>query len=164
MNRLVSATMSIPGVGEQAPDFALPGPDGETVHLGDYRHRAHVLLTFYPFDFSPICSMQLPGLQQQLQRFRDLGAEVLGISADSPHSHRAFAAELGLEFSLLSDFYGKSVSQAYGVLRPEGFCERASFIIDKTGVIRYAAVHDMAQVPDVEELFRVIGSLEVTDA
>ncbi|MCO6449280.1 MAG: redoxin domain-containing protein [Caldilineales bacterium] len=152
--------MAMPDVGEIAPDFALPGPDGDSVRLSDFRERAHVLLAFYPFDFSPICSMQLPGLQAQLLRFRELETEVLGISTDSPHSHRAFAAELGLEFPLLSDFYGKAVSEAYGVLRPEGFCERASFIIDKAGVIRYAAIHDMDQVPDVEKLFMTLASLE----
>jgi peroxiredoxin (alkyl hydroperoxide reductase subunit C) len=151
--------MAIPAIGQPAPDFALPGMEDDTVHLSDYRGRFHVLLTFYPFDFSPICSVQLPGLQEQMARFAKLETVVLGISTDNPYSHRAFAAEFGLEFSLLSDFFGKGVSEAYGVLRPEGFCERASFIIDKEGVVRYAVVHDIGQVPDVEEIFDVLESL-----
>lgn len=113
------AIMSLPPLGAPAPDFILPGAEGELIRLSDYQDRAHVVLVFYPFDFSPICSVQLPGLQAQAQRFAALDAVVLGISTDSPHSHRAFAAELGLEFPLLSDFFGKMVSETYGVLRPE---------------------------------------------
>ncbi len=155
--------MTMPAVGDSAPDFALPGPDGEIIRLSNYRGRAHVLLAFYPFDFSPICSKQLPGLQAQMARFRELNTVVMGVSTDSPHSHRAFAAELGLEFPLLSDFFGKHVSEAYGVLRKEGFCERASFIIDKEGVVRYAEVHELSQVPDVEEIFHVLETLNQAD-
>ncbi|HEY52269.1 MAG TPA: peroxiredoxin [Caldilineae bacterium] len=152
--------MTLPPVGQQAPDFTLPGLDDNAVHLQDYRERFHILLAFYPFDFSPICSVQLPGLQEQMARFAELETIVLGISTDSPYSHRAFAAELGLEFPLLSDFFGKEVSEAYGVLRPEGYCERASFIIDKEGIVRYAVVHDIGQVPDVEEIFQILESLK----
>ena len=152
--------MALPAIGQQAPDFTLPGLGDNTIHLGDYRGRFHILLTFYPFDFSPICSVQLPGLQEQMDRFAKLETAVLGISTDNPYSHRAFAAELGLEFPLLSDFFGKRVSEAYGVLRPEGFCERASFIIDKEGIVRYAVVHDIGQIPDVEEIFAVLEALK----
>ncbi len=155
--------MSLPATGQPAPDFALPGSNGEIVRLSHFRGKANVLLAFYPFDFSPICEKQLPGLQEQMERFRALETIVLGISTDSPYSHRAFAAELGLEFLLLSDFFGKHASAAYGVLRRDGFCERASFIIDKNGILRYAAVHSLDQVPDVEELIRVLESLAGTD-
>ncbi len=151
--------MPLPVVGQQAPDFALPGLEGESIHLSDYRERSNVLLAFYPFDFSPICSVQLPGLQDQIERFDRLETVVLGISTDSPQSHSAFAAELGLEFPLLSDFDGGRVSEAYGVIRPEGYCERASFVIDKEGAVRYATVHDISQVPDVEQIFDVLESL-----
>ena len=157
------AFMTLPLVGQQAPDFALPGLEDDIVRLSDYRRRFHILLAFYPFDFSPICSVQLPGLQEQMESFAKLETIVLGISTDNPYSHRAFAAELGLEFPLLSDFFGKGVSEAYGILRPEGFCERASFIIDKEGVVRYAAVHDIGQVPDVEEIFDVLESLNLSN-
>lgn len=151
--------MTLPAVGQPAPLFALPGPDNAVVHLTDFHSQANVLLAFYPFDFSPICEMELPGLQEQMARFRALETVVLGISTDSPYTHRAFAAELGLEFPLLSDFYGKHASLAYGVLRPEGFAERASFVIDKAGILRYAAVHDLSQIPDVEELIGVLETL-----
>lgn len=156
--------MSLPSIGEPAPDFVLPGPDGEVIRLSCFRGQAHVVLTFYPFDFSPICSMQLPGLQAQMQRFNDLNTVVIGVSTDSPHSHRAFAAELGLEFPLLSDFFGKSVSRTYGVLRPEGYSERATFIVDQAGILRYAQVHEIGKVPDVAALFQVLEELNETDA
>ena len=151
--------MAILAIGDRAPDFALPGPDGEIVHLRSFRGQALVLLAFYPFDFSPICSVELPGLQEQMERFRALDTVVLGISTDSTHAHRAFAAELGLEFPLLSDFSGKQVTAAYGVLRPEGFSERATFVIDKEGVVRYAQVHELSQIPDVEELVGILTQL-----
>lgn len=151
--------MSLPVIGQAAPDFTLPGLEGETICLNDFRERYNVLLAFYPFDFSPISSVQLPGLQQQIKRFDRLETVVLGISTDSPQSHRAFAAELAIEFPLLSDFNGRAVSEAYGVLRPEGFCERASFVIDKQGIVRYATVHDIAQVPNVEQIFDILESL-----
>ena len=64
-----------------------------------------------------------------------------------------------MEFPLLSDFYGKQVTSVYGVLRPEGFSERATFIIDKAGIVRYAEIHDISQVPDVEELIGVLETL-----
>ncbi len=151
--------MAVPEVGTPAPAFALPGPDGGTIRLGDFEGKSHVVLAFYPFDFSPVCAQELPGLQEQMQRFRDLETMVLGISTDSTHAHRAFAAELGLEFPLLSDFYGKHATAAYGVLRPQGFSERATFVIDKHGIIRYAQVHDISQVPDVEEIIGVLETL-----
>jgi len=151
--------MSLPPLGAPAPDFILPGAEGELIRLSDYQDRAHVVLVFYPFDFSPICSVQLPGLQAQAQRFAALDAVVLGISTDSPHSHRAFAAELGLEFPLLSDFFGKMVSETYGVLRPEGYSERATFIIDKQGVLRHAEVHELGKAPDVQALLHTLAGL-----
>ncbi|NUQ36879.1 MAG: redoxin domain-containing protein [Caldilineales bacterium] len=151
--------MTLPPLGAPAPDFVLPGADGELIQLSGFQDRAHVVLAFYPFDFSPICSVQLPGLQAQARRFAELDAVVLGISTDSPHSHRAFAAELGLEFPLLSDFFGKAVSEIYGVLRPEGYSERATFIIDKQGILRHAQVHELGKAPDVEALLHALAGL-----
>ena len=151
--------MTLPTVGEPAPDFVLPGPYGDLIRLSNFRGRSHIVLVFYPFDFSPVCTRQLTLIQENIDRFNALGAEVLGISADSPLSHDAFAEALDLDILLLSDFFGKSVSETYGVLRREGICERATFIIDKDGIIRYAAVHDINKPPDIEALFGVLESL-----
>ena len=151
--------MSVPKVGDRAPDFELQATGDRQLKLSDFRGQKNVLLAFYPFDWSPTCSLQLPGLQEKLIDFRSLNTEVLGVSIDSRHSHRAFAEHLGLEFPLLSDFE-KKVAQAYGVLREGGFAERALFVIDKQGVIRYAHVNPMGEVPNNGPVFDVLRQLE----
>ena len=151
--------MSVLKVGDPAPDFELPATGDRKIKLSDFRGQKNVVLAFYPFDWSPTCSLQLPGLQERLIDFRSLNTEVLGVSIDSRHSHRAFAEHLGLEFPLLSDFE-KTVTQAYGVLRAGGFAERALFVIDKQGVIRYAHVNPMGEVPDNGPVFAVLRQLE----
>ncbi len=145
-------------VGDIAPDFELPASGNRTVKLSDLRGRKNVLLAFYPFAFSPVCSLQLPGLQENLSEFQALNTEVLGISVDSKHSSAAFAEHLHLEFPLLSDF-NKEVTQAYGVLREGGFAERALFIIDKDGKIVYSHVNAIGEVPDQTPLFEVLRQL-----
>lgn len=145
--------------GSPAPDFSLPGTTDSPIRLSDYRGHKYVLLAFYPFDFSPVCSLQLPGLQERLHEFHRLSTEVLGISVDSLYSHRAFAQQLGLTFPLLSDF-AREVSRAYGVLRESGASERALFLVDKEGIVRYAYVSDLGQVPDIEPVLALLRQLE----
>jgi len=144
--------------GDLAPDFTLPATIEESISLSQYRGQKKVVLAFYPFDWSPVCSLQLPGLQENLPRFKELNAQVLGISIDSRHSHKAFAEHLGLEFPLLSDF-DKQVCQAYGVLRQGGFAERALFVIDRQGIIRYAHVNPIGEVPDNKPVLDVLRKL-----
>ena len=145
-------------VGDLAPDFVLPATIKDSITLSHYRGEKNVVLAFYPFDWSPVCSLQLPGLQEHLGRLHELNTEVLGISIDSRHSHKAFAEHLGLGFPLLSDF-GKLVCQTYGVLREGGFAERAIFVIDRQGVIRYAHVHPMGEVPDNRPVLEALRKL-----
>ena len=151
--------MPVPQVGDMAPNFELQATADRRIQLSDFRGEKNVVLAFYPFDWSPVCSLQLPGLQERLNEFRSLHTEVLGISVDSRHSHRAFAEHLGLEFPLLSDFE-KKVTRAYGVLRDGGFAERALFVVDKQGVVRYAHVNPMGEVPDNEPVLEVLRQLE----
>lgn len=146
-------------VGDVAPDFELPASGGRTIKLSTYRGQKNVLLAFYPFAFSPVCSLQLPGLQESLHKFVALNTEVLGISVDSKHSSDAFAAHLHLEFPLLSDF-DKRVTAAYDVLREGGFAERALYVIDQTGHIAYAHVNAIGEVPDNGPVFEVLESLK----
>src|SRR5512137_1700120 len=146
-------------VGDVAPDFELPASGNRTIKLSDYRGKKNVLLAFYPFAFSPVCSLQLPGLQQQLGQFQNLNTEVLGISVDSKHSSAAFAEHLHLDFPLVSDF-NKEFTRAYGVLREGGFAERALFVIDKDGKIVYAHVNAIGEVPDNEPVFEVLRQLQ----
>ena len=145
--------------GDVAPDFELSASGNRTIKLSEFRGKKNVLLAFYPFAFSPVCSLQLPGLQQSLSEFQKLNTEVLGISVDSKHSSAAFAEHLHLDFPLLSDF-NREVTTAFGVLRAGGFAERALFVIDKEGRIAYAHVNAIGEVPDNEPVFEVLHKLQ----
>ena len=122
-------------IGQEAPDFTLVDQDGKDVKLSDFRGK-NVILAFYPFDFSPVCTVEFGCFQDDLSRLNELNAQVLGISVDSKYSHKEFATKLGLNFPLLSDF-NREVCKLYGTLRNEGFSERAYFIIDKEGIVRF---------------------------
>ncbi|HVF02652.1 MAG TPA: redoxin domain-containing protein [Rubrobacteraceae bacterium] len=89
---------------------------------------------FYPGDWSTVCTDQMSQVQEEIGRFQEKGAAVLGISVDSPWSHRAWAEERGIAFPLLSDFQ-REVVEEYGVKHEAGFPERAYFVIDKEGVV-----------------------------
>ena len=145
-------------VGDLAPDFTLPATTQDSVTLSQYQGHQNVVLAFYPFDWSPVCSLQLPGLQENLARFKELNTQVLGISVDSRHSHKAFAEHLGLEFPLLSDF-DKKVCQAYGVLREDGTASRALFVIDQQGVVRYAHVHPIGEIQNNQPVLEALRKL-----
>src|SRR2546426_5899139 len=105
-------------VGQMAPDFKLKGPGGQPISLSEYRGKNNVVLVFYPLAFSPVCSHQLPAIQNELSRFEELDAVVLGVSIDSHYANTAFARQLGLTFPLLSDF-NRQVSSQYGMLNAE---------------------------------------------
>ena len=103
----------------------------------------------------------MPSLDAQRSRFEGYNAQVVGISTDSTHANRAWAHSLGgLSFSLLSDFYPHGrVAELFGVLRPQGYAERAVFVIDKSGVVRYIDVHEIGEVPDEEQIFAALEGL-----
>ena len=125
-------------VGEKAPDFKLKDQNQNEVFLSGFKGK-NVLLAFYPFDFSPVCSTEFSCFQDDLSVLNDLDVQVLGVSVDSHWSHKAFADKLGLKFPLLSDFE-KEVTRQYGVLRQEGFSERAYFLVDKHGIVKFRKV------------------------
>lgn len=127
-------------LGQPAPDFTLPASTGESVTLSSFRGHSHVVLVFYPLDFSPVCSVQLPEYSGRADDFQEAGATVLGINRDSVHTHRAWAAEYGIEVPLLADMT-LQVSRAYGVAIDERATSgRAVFVIDKGGVVRFEQV------------------------
>lgn len=148
-------------VGQQAPDFTLRAPGPKEVSLADYRGKKNVVLAFYPMDWSSVCSLQLPSLQESYPAFQDKDTVVLGISIDQIHSHAAFAKHLGVKYELLADFQPKGeVARRYGVYREQdGFSERATFIIDKEGVVRFKQVHPLKDMPDVNELLAKLTDL-----
>ena len=148
-------------VGAPAPDFELPDTSGERLRLSDFRGRP-VVLVFYPLDWSPGCSQQLDLYQQELDEFARRNAQLLAVSVDSVYSHGAWAAVRGIEFPLLADFHPKGeVARRYGVWREaDGFSERALYIIDAEGVIRWAHVSPyLHHIPDIYELFEALDRL-----
>ena len=150
-------------VGTRAPDFTLPAADGRPVSLSGFRGRP-VVLVFYPLDWSPGCSRQLELYQQELAEFDERGAVLVGISVDSLYSHGAWAAVRDLTFPLLSDFHPRGeVARRYGIWREsDGFSERALYVVDADGVIRWAHVSPRVDhLPDIYELFAALD--EVAD-
>jgi thioredoxin-dependent peroxiredoxin len=123
-------------VGDAAPDFTLPATGDRNVSLSDYAGQP-VVLVFYPGDDTPVCTKQLNSYNDELEKFTELNAQVLGISAQDVSSHTAFAGKHGFEFPLLADT-DKTVAALYGTLGPIGFPRRSVFIIDAGGVVRYA--------------------------
>lgn len=145
-------------VGEKAPEFSLPTDSWDNeVSLEDSRSEGPVVLFFYPGDWSSVCTDQMSHLQDEIGRFQERGAKVLGISADSPWSHRAWARERGIGFPLLSDF-NKEVIEKYGVKNPAGFAERAYVVVDREGVVRAKRVEESPR--DQPELETVLDDLD----
>jgi peroxiredoxin len=148
-------------VGTQAPDFTLLNAAGQPISLSDFRGQ-NVLLVFYPLDWSPACSDQLSLYQSELAEFERYNARVIGVSVDSLYSHGAWAAVRGLTIPLLADFHPRGeVARRYNVWRESsGFSERALYVIDADGVIRYAHVSpELSQVPDIYDLLDALQAL-----
>jgi len=127
-------------VGSQAPDFSLKNQDGEVVSLTDFKGEQAVLLVFYPFAFSGICTGELCSVRDDLSSFQNDDVQVLGVSCDTTWSLKVWAQREGYEFPLLSDFWPHgAVAESYGVFSSDlGFAFRGTFLIDKDGVVRFA--------------------------
>jgi peroxiredoxin Q/BCP len=148
-----------PRVGDPAPDFTLPSSTGESVSLSDFRGRVEVVLFFYPKDNSPACSLEACSFRDSYEAFREAGAEVLGVSADSPKSHTKFAERFRLPFPLLSDADG-SVRSRYGVARTFGlFPGRTTFLIDKQGIIRHEFSSQLLPLKHVSQMLDTLRKL-----
>jgi peroxiredoxin len=147
--------------GVHAPDLTLLDAEARPVSLSNLRGK-NVVLAFYPLDWSPACSDQLSLYQNELDEFAKYNAQVIGISVDSLYSHGAWAAVRGITFPLLSDFNPKGeVARRYKVMRAsDGFTERALYVIDRDGIIRYSHISpELHKIPDIYELFDQLGAL-----
>ena len=146
--------------GEQAPDFDLVTSTGERITLAGLR-GAPVILCFYPADWSPVCGDQVALYNEILPEFERLGARLVGISVDGMWCHRAFAQDRKLHFPLLADFEPKGeVARRYGVYRDaDGTSERALFVIDAAGVIRWRYVSPIDVNPGANGLLEALESL-----
>ena len=151
--------------GASAPDFSLRSTPDQAVSLEDFRGQP-VILAFYPADWSPVCGDQMVLYNEVLPVFRRYHAEILGISVDGAWCHLAFARDRKLAFPLLSDFEPKgAVARRYGVYQHrEGVAERALFVIDDAGVIRWSYVSPIGVNPGADGLLRALSELPVKDA
>ena len=148
-------------VGSIAPDFSLPNQHRVDVRLSEFRGKRHVVLAFHPLAFTPVCSAQVQTYEREWPTLDALGVHVLAISNDAGPSKKAWADSLGVvSYDLLSDFHPHgAVAAAYGVLRQDGLAERAIFLVDKTGVIRWARCYDIPEHPEIQTLITEIETL-----
>src|SRR3989441_9790639 len=146
--------------GTKAPNFTLKTTPDQHVSLRDFLGRP-VVLCFYPADWSPVCSDQLGLYAQLMSEFRKFDAELLGVSVDGVWSHLAFSKDRNLHFPLLSDFEPKgSVAKKYGVYRnQDGITERALFVLDSNGIIRWSYVSPIGVNPGAEGILKALESL-----
>jgi peroxiredoxin Q/BCP len=122
--------------GDKAPDFTLPSQDGREVSLHDYLGEKNVVLYFYPKDYSAGCTTETRAFSENYDRILSMDAEVIGVSSDSPESHKGFASKCGVKFPLASDGGGR-VRDRYGVSSSMGFIPgRVTFVIDRQGTVR----------------------------
>jgi peroxiredoxin len=144
------AVSVLPEIGDTAPDFELVNQHGEPVRLSEFRGR-NVVVVFYPFAFSGICTGELCEIRDNLSVFEDSNATVLAVSVDSKFTLRAYAEKEGYGFDLLADFWPHGgVASLYGVFDPNsGMAQRGTFIIDADGVIRYVVVNPRGQARDL---------------
>ncbi len=141
-------------IGDKAPNFILPSISGEKVSLKDFAGKKNVVISFVPAAWTPVCSEQWPGYNLVRNMFEENDAVLLGITVDSIPTLFAWTSEMGkIWFPVLSDFWPHGqVARQYGILRTSGTSERALFVIDKKGIIRYIDIHDINERPDLEVL------------
>jgi mycoredoxin-dependent peroxiredoxin len=148
-------------IGQQAPDFELRDQHGQRVALASFRGSRAVTVMFYPFAFSGVCTGELCSVRDNLPTFESDDVTVLAVSCDPMFSLRAFAERDELTFPLLSDFWPHgAVARAYGVFNEDRGCaDRSTFIVDRTGVVRWMVHNEMPQARDLQEQARVLADL-----
>jgi peroxiredoxin len=154
----------VPQPNTQAPDFTLLNRDAHPVKLSSYRGK-NVMLSFYPADWSPVCTSELALFQEVIDDIHSYNAEVLGLSVDQYYSHRAWAEQMHLSFPLLSDFWPHgAVAQQYGVFDDKnGRSGRALFFIDGSGMIRYTWVAEDPKIaPGINIVFNALEQIQGT--
>jgi mycoredoxin-dependent peroxiredoxin len=155
-------------VGTEAPDFELKssevtpeGRAGKTIKLSDYRGKKHVVLAFYPLDFSPTCSKEHGCFKEDSKTLESADAQVLGISVDSHWTHHAFVKSMGLGYPLLADFHPKgAVADKYGLYEADkGITSRATVIVDKNGKVAWTENHGLGNARDDAKILEALKKL-----
>ncbi len=147
--------------GELAPDFVLKDQDGKELKLSTLRGQ-RVLLSFHPLAWTGVCAKQMQALEANADTFTSLNTVPVGISVDSVPTKKAWAKDLGINnIRLLSDFWPHGqVARLYGIFREkEGFAERANIIVDENGKIVFSKVYEISQLPDIDEIIKVLKEL-----
>ena len=148
-------------MGELAPDFELRDQHGTPVRLSDRRGARNVVLVFYPFAFSSVCSSELCALRDSFPEVTRPDVELMAVSADSVFALRTWADAEGFSFALLSDFWPHgAVARSYGVFDENmGAATRGTFIMDKAGVVRWKVVNPIPQARDVADYQKALAEL-----
>ena len=157
----VDSTLKVK-VGQPAPDFTLPSVSGEKISLSQYRGKKHVVISFVPAAWTPVCSDQWPGYNIVKQLFDENDAVLLGITVDNIPTLFAWTKQMGdLWFPVLSDFWPHgAVADKYGVLRSDGVSERALIFIDKNGIIQDIQVSDINVRPDLAQCATTLQKMD----
>ena len=152
-------------VGDKAPDFSLTSVGGLSTSLRQYLEKKNVVISFVPAAWTPVCSAQWPEYNKAKDMFDDNDAMLLGITVDNAPTLYSWTKNMcgvdsSLWFPVFSDFYPHGeVAKKYGVLRSEGFAERALFVIDKKGIIRFIDIHDINEKPPLSQLRKALEDL-----
>jgi peroxiredoxin len=149
-------------VGDLAPDFELKDQHGTPVRLSSLRGSKNVVLVFYPLAFSSVCGGELCEMRDSFPEADREDVAVLTVSVDSVHVHRSWAEVEGYEFGLLSDFWPHgAVAKSYGVFDEKlGFAMRGTFIIDKSGVVRWKVLTGIPQARDLADYRKALAELD----
>ena len=150
-----------PEVGTEAPDFTLKDQNNQEVALSSFRGDRNVLVVFYPFAFSGICTGELCAVRDDLAAFQNSEVQILAVSVDHPYALKAWADAEGYEFPLLADFWPHGgVAQSYGVFNDvAGFANRGTFVIDRDGIIRYSEMNLPGDARDQDAWRKALDSL-----
>ena len=148
-------------VGSIAPDFELNDQFGQKVSLSSFKGQKNVVITFYPFAFTGTCTGELCALRDDISSFLNDSVQLLAISCDSPFTQKVFAERENYQFPVLSDFWPHgATAKAYGVFEESRGCAlRGTFIIDKTGVVRWSVVNGLGAARDLNEYKKALSSL-----
>ena len=148
-------------IGAPAPDFTLKDQNQQEVSLNKFRGK-RVVIMFYPLDWSPVCTNEHACFVNDMKRFDQLDAQVLGLSVDSVWSHKAFAEKMGIRYPLLADFQPRgAVAEKFGVyLADKGITGRAIAIVDKAGKIAWLKNYDIPVVPDMNEVSQALAKVQ----
>ena len=148
-------------VGTPAPEFTLKDQDQKEVKLSDFRGKKNVVIVFYPLDWSPTCTKEHACLVNDMKKFEQLDAQVLGLSVDSAWSHKAYAEKMGIRYPLLADFQPRgAVADKFGMfMGDKGITGRAIAIVDRNGKVAWFKQYDIPVVPDINEVAQALSQV-----